>query len=150
MTCLPRGAGGSGRVTDVTDVAPEPPSSRPPLLLAAVAIAVLQAAALIAYSVGIGVSDLQDQGNVAAAPVEIVIYLLFAAAITLCGRGLWLRRRSARTPFGVVQLFGVVVGWTLTQGDGDVTHRIGYVVLAVAVVGIAIVVSPRLGECLDA
>jgi hypothetical protein len=48
-----------------------------------------------------------------------------------------------------VQLFGVIIGWTLTQGDGDLTHRIGYVVLAVAVVGIAVVISPGLGEALD-
>ncbi len=122
---------------------------RPPLLLAAVGIAVLETAALVAYSVGIGVSDLQDSGNLAAAPVEIAIYLLFAVGVAVCGVGLWRRRRSARTPFGVVQLFGVIIGWTLTQGDGDLTHRVGYVVLAVAVVAIAVVLSPRLGDALD-
>jgi len=103
----------------------------------------------VAYSVGIGISDLQSSGNLAAAPVEIAIYLLFAVGVAVCGIGLWRRRRSARTPFGVVQLFGVIIGWTLTQGDGDLTHRIGYVVLAVAVVGIAVVISPGLGEGLD-
>jgi hypothetical protein len=123
---------------------------RPPLLLAAVGIAVLETAALVAYSVGIGVADLQNAGNLAAGPVEIVIYLLFAVGVAVCGLGLWRRRRTARTPFGVVQLFGVIIGWTLTQGDGDLTHRIGYVVLAVAVVGIALVISPGLGEALDA
>ena len=48
-----------------------------------------------------------------------------------------------------MQLFGLVIGWTLTQGDGDLTHRIGYVVLAVSVVGIALVLSPGLGDALD-
>jgi hypothetical protein len=119
------------------------------LLLAAVGIAVLETAALVAYSLGIGISDLQNSGSLAAAPVEIVIYLLFAVGVAVCGIGLWRRRRAARTPFGVVQLFGVIIGWTLTQGDGDLTHRIGYVVLAVAVVGIAVVMSPALGEALD-
>jgi hypothetical protein len=123
---------------------------RPPLLLAAVGIAVLETAALVAYALGIGVSDLQNAGNLAAGPVEIVIYLLFAVGVAACGLGLRRRRRTARTPFGVVQLFGVIIGWTLTQGDGDLTHRIGYVVLAVAVVGIALVISPGLGEALDA
>lgn len=125
------------------------PSTRPRLLLGAVAVAVLEAAALVAYAVGIGISTLEDASPVAAAPVEIVIYLLFAVGIGLCAVGLWQRRRSARTPFGVVQLFGVVVGWTLTQGDGDLTHRIGYVVLAVSIVGIALVLSPALGDALD-
>jgi hypothetical protein len=125
-------------------------TARPPLLLAAVGIAVLETAALVAYALGIGISDLQNAGNLAAGPVEIVIYLLFSVGVAACGLGLWRRRRSARTPFGVVQLFGVIIGWTLTQGDGDLTHRIGYVVLAVAVVGIALVISPGLGEALDA
>jgi hypothetical protein len=49
----------------------------------------------------------------------------------------------------VVQLFGLVVGWTLTQGDGDVVHRAGYAVLAVSVVGIALVMSPAVSEALE-
>jgi hypothetical protein len=133
----------------VSDDPTDPRPARPPLLLAAVGIAVLEAAALVAYALGIGISDLQDAGNLAAGPVEIVIYLLFAVGVGGCGLGLWRRRRGARTPFGVVQLFGVIIGWTLTQGDGDLTHRIGYAVLAVAVVGIAVVISPGLGEALD-
>ena len=92
---------------------------------------------------------MQNSSSVAVPPVEIVIYLLFALGIALCARGLWLRRRGARTPFGVAQLFGVVVGATLTSGDGDLTHRIGYVVLVVCVAGIAVVISPGLGESLD-
>jgi hypothetical protein len=136
-------------VTVVTDAPTPGAPARPPLLLAAVVIAVLEAVALVAYAVGIGISTLEDSTAVAAAPVEIAIYLLFAVGIGLCAFGLWRRRRSARTPFGVVQLFGVVIGWTLTQGDGDLTHRIGYAVLAVSVVGIALVISPVLGESLD-
>ena len=66
-----------------------------------------------------------------------------------CGRALWQRRRAARTPFGVIQLFGLVVGWTLTQGDGDLTHRIGYAVLVGSVIGIALAISPALGEALE-
>lgn len=124
-------------------------STRPALLVAAAGVATLEAVALAAYAVGIAISTLQDGSAVAAAPVEIVIYLVFALGIALAARGLWLRRRGARTPFGVIQLFGVVIGWTLTQGDGDLTHRIGYAVLAVAVVGIALVISPGLGDALD-
>ena len=46
-------------------------------------------------------------------------------------------------------MFGLVIGWTLTQGDGDLVHRLGYAVLAVSVVGIALVMSPAVGEALD-
>jgi len=123
--------------------------ARPGALTAAVALVLVEAAAVIAYTIGIGVAAVQEPGSVAAAPVEIVIYLIFAAGMVACGRALWQRRRAARTPFGVVQLFGLVVGWTLTQGDGDLTHRIGYAVLAVSVVGIALAISPALGEGLE-
>ncbi len=103
----------------------------------------------MAYAVGIAVSAARSPGSVAAAPAEIVVYLVLAIGIAACARGLWLRRRWARTPFGVVQLFGLVVGWTLTQGDGDLVHRVGYAVLAVSVVGIALVMAPAVGEALD-
>jgi hypothetical protein len=127
----------------------EAPTGRPGALVGATAIAVLEALALAAYAVGIGVSALQNPGSVAAAPVEIVLYLVFAAGLLAIARGLWGRRSVARTPFAVAQMFGLVIGWTLTQGDGDLVHRIGYVVLAVSVVGIALVMSPAVGEALD-
>jgi hypothetical protein len=123
--------------------------ARPGALVAAVVIAVLEAVALTAYAVGIGISALRNPGGIAAAPAEIVLYVVFAAGLLAIARGLWGRRSAARTPFGVAQLFGLVVGWTLTQGDGDLVHRIGYVVLAVSVVGIAVVMSPAVGEALD-
>jgi len=126
-----------------------PVSARPAALVAAVGIAVLEAVALTAYAVGIGISAAQNPGSIAAAPVEIVLYLVFAACLGAIARGLWHRRAIARTPFGVAQLFGLVVGWTLTQGDGDLVHRLGYAVLAVSVVGIALVMSPAVAESLD-
>ena len=124
-------------------------TARPRALVAAAAISVIEAVALVAYGIGIGVSAAQNPGSVAAAPVEIVLYLLFAAGLLAVARGLWLRRGIARTPFGVAQLFGLVVGWTLTQGDGDLVHRVGYAVLAVSVVGIALVMSPAVAEALE-
>jgi hypothetical protein len=126
-----------------------PAAGRPGPLVAAAVIAVLEALALTAYAVGIGVSAVQNPGSVAAAPVEIVLYLIFAAGLVAIARGLWGRRSVARTPFAVAQMFGLVIGWTLTQGDGDLVHRLGYAVLAVSVVGIALVMSPAVGEALD-
>jgi hypothetical protein len=124
-------------------------TARPGALVAAVVISVLEALALVAYAVAIGFSAVQNPGSIAAAPVEIVLYLVFAAGLLAIARGLWVRRSIARTPFAVAQLFALVSGWTLTQGDGELVHRIGYVVLAVAVVGIAVVMSPAVGESLE-
>jgi len=126
-----------------------PVTARPGALVAAVVIAVIEALALAAYAVSIGVSAAQSPGSIAAAPVEIVLYLVFAAGLLAIARGLWGRRAIARTPFAMAQLFGLVVGWTLTQGNGDLVHRLGYAVLAISVVGIALVMSPAVGEALD-
>lgn len=133
----------------MTEPAPALDSPRPRPLLAAVGIAAVEAVAVLAYAVAIGISALTNPGSIAAPPVEIALYLIFAAGIGACGVGLWRRRSVARTPFGVVQLFGLVVGYTLLQGDGDDVHRVGYAVLAMAVVGIALVLSPTLAESLD-
>jgi hypothetical protein len=133
-------------------VAPQDPdaAARPGALVAAVVLAALEGVAIAAYAVSIGVSALGTGGSVAAPPVEIALYLIFAAGLGVIARGLWGRRSVARTPFAVAQLFGLVTGWTLTQGDGDLVHRIGYVVLAASVVGIALIMSPAVGESLDA
>jgi hypothetical protein len=122
-------------------------SARDGALVAATFVALIEGAALVAYAIGIGVSSLRSTDAEATSPVVVVIiYLLFAAGILVCARGLWTRRRAARTPFGVIQLFGLVIGWTLTQGDGEITHVIGYAVLAMSVVGVALVMSPALGR----
>lgn len=122
---------------------------RPVPLIAAIVIALVEAVALVVHCVAIAISASNTPGTVSAAPVEIVIYLVFAVGILACGRGLWRRRRSARTPFAVVQMFGLVVGWTLTSGDGDLTQRIGMLVLAISVVAIALVISPQVGQSLE-
>ena len=135
-------------MTDESAPAGDPAPGRPGPLVAAVVLGVVEAAAIVAYCVGIGVSAWQTPGTVSAAPAEIVIYLIFAAGILGCARGLWTRRRGARTPFGVVQLFGLVVGWTLTQGDGDVVHARATPCWRPRI-GIALVMSPQLGDALE-
>lgn len=118
-------------------------------LVAAVAVACVEAVALAAYALGVGIATVQNPGSGSAGFVVVVIFLLFAAGIAACARGLWLRRRAARTPFAVVQVFGLVTGWTLTQGDGDVARWSGWAVLALSVVGIALALSPGVGRSLE-
>lgn len=143
----PEGAAAGGGAPTAGDG--QLPERREAPTTAAAVLAGLEALAVAAYAVGIGVAALGAPGTISAAPVVVVIFLLFAAGIAACARGLWLRRRAARTPFGVVQLFGLVTGWTLTQGDGDSTHYAGYAVLVVSLVGIALVINPALGRDLQ-
>lgn len=124
------------------------PASRPGALIAAVTIAAVEAAGIAGYGISIGFAGLQNPGSVAAPIVQVVLYLLFAAGIAAAGWALWRQRQVARTPFVVVQLFALVVGYTLMQGDGDAIHRLGWLVLAMGVVGIALAMSPLVSKSL--
>jgi hypothetical protein len=122
---------------------------RPGALLAAIAIASIEALGIAGYGISIGLAGLANPGSVAAPLVQVVLYLLFALGIAATAWALWHRRRVARTPFVVVQLFGLVVGYTLMQGDGDAIHRLGLAVLLMGVVGIALAMSPLVGKALE-
>jgi hypothetical protein len=128
---------------------PVRPAGRSGALVAAVGVAVLETVALLAYTVSLAIASVQNPGSISAGPVVVAIFALFALGVGLCARGLWRRSRAARTPFGVVQLFGLVTGYTLVQGDGTATHLAGWAVLAVSVTGIALVMSPGVGAALD-
>ena len=121
---------------------------RPATLVVVLAVAALEGLAILAYTVGIALSGLQNPDSVAAPAIEVLIYLVFAIGIGLVVKGLWQSRSWARTPFVVVQLFALVTGWTLLQGDGDSTHLLGWAVLVVAVVGLGCALAPRTGEAL--
>jgi len=127
----------------------EPGAARPAGLLLCAAVAALEALAVLAYTIGILVSGAQNPSSIAAPFVEVVIYLLFVLGIVLVARGLWQRRRWARTPFIVVQLFGLVIAYTLLSGDGDGIHVLGVVVGLISVAGIVAVFMPSTSAALD-
>lgn len=125
-----------------------PRDERPLTLLVCVGVAVLEAVAVAAYTIAILVSGLQNPGSIAAPWVEGVIYLLFVGGIALVARGLWQRRRWSRTPFITVQLFGLVVAYTLFSGEAS-AQLLGTVVGAVSLVGLLLAFVGPTAEALD-
>ncbi len=126
------------------------PTARPPLLRAAIAVAAIEALALAGYAVAVAVAVVRSgPGEGAGAPVEIALFLVFAAGIALIARGLMSRRHIARGPYIVTQMFGLVVGGTLVAGDGTLLHLAGWLVLLTALSGIALMLNPRMRELLD-
>ncbi len=132
--------------TSADPVAVQP--GRPPALVAAAVLGALEAAAIAAYAVAIGVAAAGAGQDVASAPVEIVIYLLFAAGIALVVKGLLNRRRIARGPYVVTQMFGLIIGWTLASGDGAAVHVAGWIVLVVSLAGLALMINRQVGKVL--
>lgn len=123
-------------------------ATRPGALLAAAVIGCVEALGLVAYAVAIAISAWQVGEDGAAAPVQVVIYVLFALGIWLVVRGLLAGRRLARGPYVVTQLFGLIVGWTLAAGDGTWVHLTGWVVLALSMAGIALMLNPAVSAAL--
>jgi hypothetical protein len=125
-----------------------PGPGRPRTLLLCVVISVLEAVAVLAYTVGILLSGLANPGSIAAPWVESVIYLLFAGGIALVARGLWQRRRWARTPFITVQLFGLVIAYTLFSGEAS-AQALGGVIGAISLLGLLLAFLAPTAEALD-
>lgn len=123
-------------------------ATRPRALLAAVVVGVVEALGLVAYAVAIAISAWQVGEDGAAAPVQVVIYVLFALGILLVLRGLLAGRRLARGPYVVTQMFGLIVGWTLAAGDGTLVHVAGWAVLVLSIAGIALMLNPAVSAAL--
>lgn len=81
-------------------------------------IGTLEIVALLAYTVGIAVSAANHPDTPSSPIAEVIIYLLFAAGMAAVVRGLARAQQWARTPFGVIQMFGLIVAWTVFSGDG--------------------------------
>jgi hypothetical protein len=141
----------SSRPGDAATIEPEPtaePGPRSRLLLATAAVSAVEALAVATYAVTIAVSAARSGSVVAAAPIEVAVYLLFAAGIALATKGVLSRRRIARAPYVLTQLFGVISGWTLVSGDGTDVHVYGWLVLLVSLTGLALAMNRQVGEAL--
>ena len=141
----------SSRPGDAATIEPEPaaePGPRSRLLLATAAVSAVEALAVATYAVTIAISAARSGSVIAAAPVEVAVYLLFAAGIALVTKGVLSRRRIARAPYVLTQLFGVISGWTLVSGDGTDVHVYGWLVLVISLTGLALAMNRQVGEAL--
>jgi hypothetical protein len=110
-------------------------------------VAAFEAIVLVAFAVALGVASLDTRGtNTGASPVaEVIIYLLFAACIALIARGLWRRSALARTPMVLAQVFGLISAWLFIEGTGF-SVVVGWLIVAVSVLGIVLALRPSTGE----
>jgi hypothetical protein len=141
----------SSRPGEAVTIEPQPttePGPRPRLLLAAAVVSAVEAVAVATYAVTIAISAASSGSVIAAAPIEVAVYLLFAAGIALVTKGVLSRRRIARAPYVLTQLFGLISGWTLVSGDGTDVHVYGWLVLVISLTGLALVMNRQVGEAL--
>jgi len=98
------------------------------------------AAGVLAVVVGIGALTSDLEGVVAVATV--VMWVVIVGALALIWFGLFRRRRAARTPFVLAQLFALVVAWPLATSDIVVETVAGVALAVAAVVGIVLGLRP--------
>lgn len=108
-------------------------------------IGVAQTVALAAYALSIvgfelGGATSGIHGSDLAPGVLVALYFVFAALIAIATYALVQRKRSALTPFLLIQAFGVVIAEPLLSGSG--TALIGVVIVAVSVVAAVACILP--------
>lgn len=111
-------------------------------------IAVVETAGLAVLVGSIAISAARAGSGLSALASELLVYASFLGAMLLICRGLWRRRSWARTPFLMAQMFGLVAAWLFVRADAPVTKVSGLVLAAVSVLGIVLVLHPRVTAAL--
>ena len=108
----------------------------------AAGIAGIEMLAIVVQVIAIAIAALHSHGSTETATlVLIAIYLIFALGMAFLIRGLLRDSKAARAPYFLVQLFGLVVAFTLLVGDGAAVKIAGVIVGGLSVAGLAIMVT---------
>ena len=103
---------------------------------ASVIIGYAQAIALSAFAVSVLVNAQRDHSTVGKPVVMVVIFLIFAGALGYLAASIGKGAGFAFTPFGLLQVFAGIVGYTVMVGSSVVDHAVGVVIVASALVGL--------------
>lgn len=96
----------------------------------------IEAVSLVLFAASIVINANRDHSTVGSPTVQAVIYLLFAAGISIASHGLLQRKAWARTPYLLVQLFAFIVAYTLASGTGSEAKLTAAVIAVLAMAGI--------------
>ena len=116
------------------------------------ALGFLQAIGLAAYAVSIIGFELSGStsgihGSDLAPGVLVTVYFLFAVMIAAVTYLLLQQRRAARTPFLLIQAFGLVIAQPLVSGAN--TLVVGIVIIVTSVAAAALCLAPQSGKVLQ-
>ena len=99
-------------------------------------VAALESLALGIYAISILVTANQANSEVGSPVIETIIYLIFAILILLCARGIWHEKAWAKTPTLLIQIFMLIVAYTLFAGSGMAYKLVGILLALVAITGL--------------
>ena len=113
-----------------------------------VVIAGAEALAGAVLAVVVGIGALRSDLEVVVAVATVVVWVVIAGALALIWYGLFRRRRAARTPFLLAQLFALVVAYPLATSDIALERVAGVILAVAAVLGIVLGLRPAGREAL--
>ena len=96
-------------------------------------IGLAQSLVLAVYAISLVIAASRVESTLGSPIVETIIYLIFALAIYLTSRGFNRAQNWARTPYLVIQMFGIIVAYTLLSGD-DLGYRVAGLVVGISAV----------------
>lgn len=109
-----------------------------PVRLAAL-VGLVESVGLLIYSAALGIASLNSSGATESAPIVLIItFLVFFVCVALVTRGLCKGSQGATTPFLVIQIFVVIVGYTVFVGDGTVVKAMGGSIGLLGLVGLGV------------
>lgn len=116
-------------------------------LTAAAAIEALEGAAIVALGLYVGIEAVAGSPNDLASAVVLALMAVGAGVfIVAVAKGLWQRRRWGRAPAVLTQIFVLISAISMIQSDRT---ALGGVLVAVAVVAAAMLLSPPSTRALD-
>ena len=99
-------------------------------------VGLAQAFALVIFGISVVVNAHRAHSTVGQPTVMAVIFLIFAAGLAKLAVDQNNSRTYARTPFGLMEVFAAIVGYTVLVGSSSTDHVVGAVILTSAVVGL--------------
>lgn len=107
----------------------------------------IEAVGLLAFAISVLVKETSATGVRGSGPhplVLFIIFLIFAVAIALVTRALWLSQSWAKTPFGLIQVFALLVfAYLPLSGSGSLARLGGALVAGVSLTGLFALVKMR-------
>jgi hypothetical protein len=107
-------------------------------------IGIIQGIALGVYAIWAFISALNtgEIERVDTFITENIIYSIFVVSIILVAKGFQKLKKFAFTPFLLIQLFALIIGWPFVE-DSDLTTKVfGLVVISSAIFALALALLP--------
>lgn len=107
----------------------------------------VEALGLSTYAISVLVKETADNGVRGSGPhplVLFVIFQIFAVGIASVTRALWFGKSWAKTPFGLIQVFALLVfAYLPLSGSGTLARLGGALVAAVSITGLLALIKIR-------